>query len=427
MKYLSLILAFSFIQFFNVSLAEDFAHRGYLVKFKKGMRAQFFNQHINLKSGLEDKNELVLDDFAVIDSPAINDKSFSSAYHSKYIEYIEPNYIYTTSVVNFSKLEPKFKKQWGLQNTGKNSGGFFTSGLKGADINAIEAWDITKGNKKVIIAVIDSGVNHKHKDLAANMWQNNLEIYGEEGVDDDGNGYIDDFNGYDFMNDDNIPDDKVGHGTHCAGVIGADHNGVGVAGVMANVSIMALKFLGSRGGELKDAIAAIEYAIDKKVNVMSNSWGGGGPSQALEDAISKANDNGIIFVAAAGNAGNNNDNNPTYPASYKLPNVISVGSMNGGGNSSSFSNFGLQSVHVYAPGSGIYSTYKNSYRSLSGTSMAAPFVSGIIGLMYSHDPYIEALDIRSRLVETSVKRKTLRSSLAGGWVDAYRAIKNIQN
>jgi len=262
--------------------------------------------------------------------------------------------------------------------------------------------------------------------LKNNIWVNEAEQNGKAGVDDDNNGYVDDIHGYDFANKDGNPIDDHGHGTHCAGIIGASHNGIGVAGVMSNVKIVALKFLtGSGSGTTEDAILAIDYAIKAGVDVMSNSWGGGDESLALKDAILAANEAGIFFVAAAGNESNNNDTTASFPANYKIDNVISVGSMDGRGKRSSFSNYGANSVHVFAPGSNIYSTFKsNSYKSLSGTSMACPFVSGILGLLKSHDSYLSILEGKERLINNSVSSTDLQSSVAKGWVDAFKALNN---
>jgi len=342
--------------------------------------------------------------------------------------YVEPNYTYKISPIEVPQksTEPSFSKQWGLLNTGTNSGGFFSSGIAGRDINAINAWKITTGSDAVKIAVIDTGVDYTHTDLQNNMWVNEAEQNGKPGVDDDQNGYVDDIHGYDFANKDGDPIDDHGHGTHCAGVIGASHNGIGVAGVMNNVKIVALKFLtGTGSGTTEDAILAIDYAIKAGVNVMSNSWGGGDESKALKDAIMAANEAGIFFVAAAGNESNNNDTTASFPANYKIDNVISVGSMDGRGKKSSFSNHGANSVHVFAPGSNIYSTFKgNTYKSLSGTSMACPFVSGILGLLKSNEAYLSILEGKERLIKNSVPSNDLQSSVAKGWVDAFKALND---
>jgi thermitase len=311
-----------------------------------------------------------------------------------------------------------------MKNDGKN-GKILSSGLAGEDINVMRAWGITEGSKKVKIAVIDTGVDYSHPDLKDQMDVNVAELNGKPGVDDDNNGYVDDIYGYDFANKDGNPQDGHGHGTHCAGVIGASHNTIGVAGVMADVKIVGIKFLSDAGsGETIDAIASIDYAIKRGVNVMSNSWGGGEKEQSLEDAIRSAEAAGITFVAAAGNESVNNDSTASYPANYEVSNVISVGSFTATGAKSSFSNYGLKSVHVTAPGSSILSTYKNGgYTSMSGTSMATPHIAGIVGLLLSKEPKLTPAQIRERLVSTSTKTAKLSSSsVSGGRVDAYRAL-----
>ena len=316
------------------------------------------------------------------------------------------------------------KFQWGMKNDGHN-GKIFSTSIAGEDINILRAWGITKGNKTVKVAVIDTGVDYTHPDLKDQIMVNIAELNGIPGVDDDGNGVIDDIYGADFANKDGDPQDGHGHGTHCAGVIGATHNDQGVAGIMANVQILPIKFLSDSGsGETIDAIAAIDYGIKRGVNVMSNSWGGGEAEQSLQDAIKAANDAGITFVAAAGNETANNDTTASYPANY--PGVISVGSFTSTGARSSFSNYGTKSVHVTAPGSSILSTYKGGkYITMSGTSMATPHVAGIIGLLLSQEPNLTPAQIKDRLISTSTKTAKLSdSSVSGGRVDAYRVLTN---
>ncbi|MBY0517183.1 MAG: S8 family serine peptidase [Bacteriovoracaceae bacterium] len=361
---------------------------------------------------------VALGNFAVVKS---SDKSFLANVKSiPGIEYAEENITYKT-LTN----DADYKKQWGLENTGRNSGSIFAPGVKGVDINAIEAWKITTGSKKVKIAVIDTGVDYTHPDLKNQIMINEAEKNGTAGVDDDGNGYIDDVYGYDFANTDADPMDGHGHGTHCAGVIGAQHDTVGIAGVMAKVQILPVKFLGDDGsGSLEGAILAIDYAMKRGVNVMSNSWGGGGFTQSLLDAIKAAEQAGIVFVAAAGNESNDNDANPSYPASYETDNMISVGAMDGRGKKASFSNFGAQSVHVFAPGVDIYSSVAGGgYKKMSGTSMATPHVAGVVGLMLSKNSNLSPIEIRQLLMDTSVNTGELRGSAAGGYANAAAALK----
>lgn len=308
------------------------------------------------------------------------------------VQYAEPDYILSKSqLVN----DPNFSVQWALDNNGQ------TSGTIDADIDAPEAWEVYTDASNIVVAVIDTGVDYNHEDLIANRWQNPLEIP-DNGIDDDNNGYIDDVFGYDFANNDNDPMDDNAHGTHCAGIIAASgDNNIGIVGAAHTAQIMAVKFLGGGGGgNLSDAVSSIIYAVDNGANVLSNSWGGGGYSEALFEAINYANDNDVLFIAAAGNDSRNNDNSPAYPASYDVENVISVASSDHNDNLSSFSNYGL-SVDLAAPGSDILSTTPgNTYQSFSGTSMATPYVSGAAALIRSNLPDLTALETKAILLNT---------------------------
>jgi len=282
----------------------------------------------------------------------------------------EPNNAYFSSAV---PNDPLFSNQ-------------YASGL----MSLPQAWDKTTGSSGVIALIVDTGVLYTHPDIAENMWVNPGEVAGD-GIDNDGNGYIDDRHGINAILNTGDPLDDNGHGTHCAGIIGGrGNNGVGITGVAWNTKIAAAKFLSSSGsGSLSNAIKAINYGTalrraGNRVVVSSNSWGGGSYSATLAAAIQASADAGILFVAAAGNAASNNDLTPSYPASYTNDNVISVASTTSSGALSSFSNYGATSVDIAAPGSSILSSYLNdSYAYLSGTSMAAPQVSGVALLAQS--------------------------------------------
>ncbi|HIJ51934.1 MAG TPA: S8 family serine peptidase [Planctomycetes bacterium] len=263
---------------------------------------------------------------------------------------VEPNYRVRIAGV---PDDPLFAQMWGLNNIGQ------TGGTEDADIDAPEAWDVAAGvpeTSDVIVAVIDTGIDYLHPDLAENVWVNPGEIGGNN-IDDDGNGYVDDVYGYDFFQADCDPSDTHGHGTHCAGTIGAvGDNELGVTGVNWQCKLMGLRFIGaSGGGNLGDAIEAINYAVDNGAKILSCSWGGDGYSESLKAAIINARDHGVLFVAAAGNERRNNDAEPFYPASYKLSNVISVAATSHIDTLAGFSCYGAESVHVGAPGVNILS------------------------------------------------------------------------
>lgn len=320
--------------------------------------------------------------------------------------------------------DPMFGEQWALSNDGRREG------KAKADIDALDAWVKTRGNNKVVVAVLDSGVDYSHTDLAENMWvrPDFIDPYHDEQL-----GEINDYRGFDAVNEDGLPDpmDANGHGTHCAGIIGAvGNNGEGIAGVNWKVEIMPLRFMSPGGfGSTKDAIEAINYVINRKragvnVRVISASWGSTRSSRALEDVIRRAGEEGILFVAAAGNSTANTDRTPHYPSSYKLPNVMSVAALDRRDQLAGFSNYGPKSVHVAAPGKEILSTWlKNGYEEHSGTSMATPVVSGIAALVLSCEPELKVEQLKQRLMDSvdgldSLKGKTI----SGGRINAARAV-----
>jgi subtilisin family serine protease/subtilisin-like proprotein convertase family protein len=320
--------------------------------------------------------------FAVTLIPEIS-VSTAASYYAGLPEVIAsgPDYIIA---IERTPNDPSFGSLYGLNNTGQSGG------TADADIDAPEAWDVQTGNRNTIVAVVDTGVDYNHPDLAANMWVNSNET-SNDGIDNDGNGFIDDVYGYDFANGDANPMDDNGHGTHVAGTIGAvGNNGIGVTGVNWNTRIMALKFLGSNGsGSTSNAVAALNYAITMGAHISNHSWGGGGPSSTLATAINRGRSFNHVVVAAAGNNGSNNNTTAFYPANYTLSydNVVSVASTTRTDTLSSFSNYGATAVTLAAPGSSIYSTTpNNSYSTYSGTSMAAPHVSGALALLRDQNP-----------------------------------------
>lgn len=342
------------------------------------------------------------------------------------IEYAEPNYIYhNCSIPN----DPYFDMQWALHNTGQ------TGGIPDADIDAPEAWDIETGSSDVVIAVIDTGVDYNHPDLADNIWINKDEIP-DNGIDDDGNGYIDDIYGYDFCRyrpggkQDANPLDDNGHGTHCAGIASAvTNNEVGIAGVCWNYEIMSLKFLNSYGtGVTEDAVEAVLYAVDNSADVISMSWGGGMKSQFLEDALNYAHYNEVVLVASAGNS---NSSLKHYPSGYDP--VIAVVATDHDDRKASFSNHGYF-VDVAAPGVDIFSTmptyyvtlndagFGQDYDNLSGTSMACPHVAGLAGLLLSKNQTLTA-DMIKTIVCASVDEVNTSEYIGKGRINAYEALQ----
>ena len=338
------------------------------------------------------------------------------------VRYVEPDFVITTSA---TPNDPSYSRLWGLNNSGQ------TGGVADADMDVAEAWDVTSGSRSVVVGVIDTGIDYNHPDLASNIWRNPGEIAGD-GIDNDRNGYVDDVRGWDFANNDADPFDDEGHGTHVAGTIGAvGNNGVGIVGVSWNVSLMALKFLGADGsGSTSGAVAAINYATRMRqsfgVNVVAtnNSWGGGGFSSALRDAIAAGGSAGVLCVAAAGNESANNDATPSYPANYAGDAVISVAATDSSNRLATFSNYGVTTVDVAAPGVGIYSTVPgNGYASYSGTSMATPHVTGTVALLAAANPQATAAQIRTAILSTAVPLPALAGKVAtGGLVNAAAAL-----
>lgn len=316
------------------------------------------------------------------------------------VAYVEPNYRYQASAI---PNDPQFPILWGLHNTAQ------IGGVVDADIDAPEAWDVQTGSHDVIVAIIDTGIDYTHPDLVPNLWTNTAELNGLPGIDDDANGIVDDIYGARWNSGSGLPTngdpmDGAGHGTHVAGTIGAaGNNGIGVVGVNHSVRLMGLKFLDDSGfGDTADAVAAIEYAIDQGAHLSNNSWGGGGFSNALRDAIAAAGAANQLFVAAAGNDASNTDTFVSYPSGYDLPNIISVASSTRSETLSSFSNFGATTVDLAAPGSDIYSTIPGgSYGWLSGTSMASPHVAGVAALLLAHSPGASPAEVKSWILDSA--------------------------
>jgi subtilisin family serine protease len=388
----------------------------------------------NIVARLNDRIEDRIESVSGLD--VIEDENGETAEHvaAEYrelpeVEYAEPNYKIRleeeTAANPALPGDPRFDEQWALNNDGQNGG------KAGADVSALKAWKVTKGSDQVVVAVVDSGVDYTHRDLAANIWTRpaNIKQYQDEDLTTDGP--VDDEHGFDTTNDTPDPMDQNGHGTHCAGIIGAEgDNDFGIVGINWKVQIMPLRFIDASGsGTTKAAIEAINYVIDRKkagvnVRIISASWGSTAKSRALEDVIRKAYDEGILFVAAAGNSSSDNDSMPHYPASYNIGNVVSVAALDRNDELASFSNFGVKSVQIAAPGKEIISTWLgDDFREASGTSMATPYVSGIAALILSKHPKMSVDELRAKLLKSVDKLPSLDGKVTtGGRINAAKAV-----
>lgn len=413
----------------SIAAAPEAVPGEYIVKLKDSVSIQSVNVlSQQLKSYVKDtipSQNIVVIKRAMFEMQSNVIKTLSE---NPMVDIVEPNYIYR---INKAPNDPMYFQLWGMNNIGQADSSRKT-GVAGVDISAEKAWDITTGSKDVIVAVIDTGIDYNHPDLRDNLWANQSELNGKAGADDDGNGIVDDIYGASFVDaakPTGNPLDDHGHGSHCSGTIGATgDDGKGIVGVAWNVRLMGVKFLSADGsGSLEGALKGIDYATQMGARIMSNSWGGGGYSETLKQAIERAHAAGVLFVAAAGNESNNNDANPTYPASYEVPNVVSVAAVDNRGQIASFSNYGKNRVHVGAPGVNIYSsTTKGGYESWSGTSMATPHVSGIAVLLASNEPNLTNIEMKQRIITTSKSVPGLRGKSRGGMVDAYAMLTNTQ-
>ena len=415
----------------EISLSERrFGAPEILVKFKSGVTQDAID-HLTAERNdrVEDRIENIegweaIDDFDNAD-PATLVKEYQQLPE---VEYAEPNYEINLDEAEADPLvpilphDPQFTDQWALSNSGQRGG------KKGADISATLAWAKTTGSDEVVVAVLDTGVDYNHEDLTENMWRRpeKMEPYHDNEL-----GTIDDEFGFNAI-DGSDPMDDNGHGTHCAGIIGAEgENNVGIAGVNWKVQIMPLKFMNAGGsGSTKDAIEAINYVIDRKkagvnVRIISASWGSTQKSRALGEVIRKAYENDILFVAAAGNSSVDNDRNPHYPSSYDVPNVVSVAALDRHDALASFSNYGAKSVAIAAPGVDILSTWLgNEYEEKSGTSMATPVVSGVAALILAEHPQMSVDDLKKKLLASTDPVPVLKGkTVTAGRINAAKALE----
>jgi thermitase len=387
------------------------------VKFRAGVSASAVSEiTARFNDRVQDEIEAV-PGLNLIDDP---DNAEASAVASQYqalpeVEYAEPNFEISLDQASGDEIllnDPRIGEQWWL-----------------ADISAATAWTKTKGSTEIAVAVLDTGVEYTHADLLNNIWTRpaSMAPYQDRDL-----GTIDDVHGYDAVTNDGDPMDDNGHGTACAGIIGAEcGNNLGICGVNWKTKIMPLRFMNAGGfGTVADAVEAINYAIDRKragvnLRVINASWGLTRRSRALEDVIRKAYEAGILFVAASGATSANNDTTPHYPASYNLGNIISVAAVNRSDVLAEFSNYG-KSVNLAAPGEDILTTaLGNDYEQRSGTSMAAPVVTGVAALALSAHPNLSVDQLRSVLLESVDKLPGLRGKLStGGRINAARAVEN---
>jgi subtilisin family serine protease len=408
---------------------ERFNHPEILVKFHAGTSEDTIRKITSrFHDRVEDEIESVSGLTAIDDQDNDDPDALVAEYSAlPEVDYAEPNYEITLEHAgggfkHSHPDDPRFSDQWALDNQGQREG------KEGADISAMRAWATTKGSDDIVVAVLDTGVDYTHQDLVGNIWTRPASI---DRYEDSSLGVVDDVHGFNAIDIDSDPMDKNGHGTHCAGIIGAEGgNGFGVTGVNWRIRIMPLKFMSAGGfGTTKDAIECINYAIDRKhagvnIRVINASWGSTQKSRALEEIIREAYKNGILFVAASGNSGTNTDKTPHYPASFNVGNIISVAALNRNDELASFSNYGAKSVHVAAPGVEILSTWlANEFEEHSGTSMATPVVAGVAALVLSKDPKLTVDELRELLLQSVDRLPNLKGKTATeGRINAARAV-----
>jgi subtilisin family serine protease len=340
------------------------------------------------------------------------------------VEYVEPNYIVHRQSAGVEGQPVAMSEVHEASASGNNT----TFSQTSAPIQTSDAWaNETPGLAAPVVAVIDTGLDLTHDVFVQSgaIWTNTHEI-AANGIDDDGNGYIDDVHGWNFVANTNSPQDDDGHGTHVSGIILGTTQDITASPITAaKIRIMPLKFLDANGsGSTADAVKAIYYAVNNGAKVLNNSWGGGGYSSSLLDAIAYAYDKKVIFVAAAGNASGNNDSSPTYPANYSVPSLISVAATSDLDALASFSNFGQQTVHMGSPGVSIWSTFPgNMFGRSSGTSMATPFVSGVAALIVREAPTMTGYQAKSVIFSGAQSISSLQvKTITKARLNAYNSL-----
>ncbi len=385
-----------------------------IVRFKDAV-SQVDIDEFQYTNGLLDKIKLINDanlfTFKLPDNAEMSLKFLTKINESSSVLYAEPNYRCTLNE------EPYFNVLWNLKN----------KTYPGIDVDVENAWKIVKGSPSVVVAIVDSGIDYNHKDLKDNIWVNTKEIPNNR-IDDDKDGYVDDTNGWNFYGKNNKPMDDYNHGTHVSGTVAALENNYGVIGVAPNVKLMPLKIFGKDGGvsNFADIISAVVYAHDHGASIVNMSFGGKGNSQSLYDVMNKFKD--MLFVSAAGNNGSNNDVSPFFPANYDLANNITVASIDQNGALSSYSNYGIKTVDVAAPGKSIYSTLPNNkFGYMSGTSMATPHVTGLCALIKSSNINLTPNQIKQIIMNNVRPLQTLKGKVqTGGLIDSSKALDAIK-
>ena len=410
---------------------QEYVPNQLLVKFRKGTSESVKNQVLERIGGKVSEKILTRamerfgdsEGLLVVNTPLAALEAISKVRRAEGIEYAEPNYIYQHTAAT---SDPYYTNGslWGMYGDATTPANQYGS-------QAGEAWAAgNTGSKSVVVGIIDEGIQFDHPELGDNVWTNPYDPV--DGVDNDGNGYVDDTHGWDFDGNNNTIYDGGSngglddHGTHVAGTIGGKNNGLGVAGVNWNVTMISCKFLGRRGGNTANAVKAVDYLTDLKsrhgMNIVAsnNSWGGGGFSQAMLDAINRSNTANILFIAATGNGGtdgvgDNNDVIASYPSNYNAANVIAVASITSTGGLSSFSNYGATTADIGAPGSGIWSsTAYNMLSNYNGTSMATPHVTGGAALYAASHPGSTAAAIKQAILGSAVPTASLSGKCTTG-------------
>lgn len=341
-----------------------------------------------------------------------------------FLVHLQPNYTYSA----FQSADPDFSKSWALLNLGQSIS-TLGNGTPGVDIDAQNAWKNLEFKRDAVVAVLDSGIDLNHEDLKNCRWKNALEVSGNQ-KDDDGNGFVDDLSGWNFVSENSNVMDDNNHGSFVSGIIAADsNNSKGSRGLSTHAKIMSVKMLDENGmSSTERAVKGIEYAVNNGAKIINASWGGSSYDQVLFDTIGWAAEKGVLFIAAAGNSASSNDidEKPTYPASFKIPNIISVAAYDFNDKLAKFSNFGKETVHLGAPGVGIYSTIVNGYKFSEGTSYAAPFVSGVAALLYSAFSDLEFSQVKERLLAstTPLPYYSKEKLISAGRLNAYNAVKD---